>query len=153
MEVLGAVVTITSATIRTTSAVWSLCDTWREAPEELHRLLEDLRRAQQFFREAQEGLKHPSYLKTYDKTTASAQIDKLHQLLDDGAAVVGDIGQLVSRLRKGDDGGGWEKLKLEEVGKRRRAMWLRQTWKVARLRKRLKQVTVSICQMMVAQNV
>lgn len=153
MEVLGAVVTITSATIRTTSAVWSLCETWREAPEELHRLLEDLRRAQQFFSETQEGLKQSSRLGLGSKTAASAQIDNLHQLLTDGANVIRDIGNLVNRLRKGDDGGGWEKLKLEEVGKRRRAMWLRQTWKVARLRKRLKQVTVSLCHLLLAQNV
>jgi len=153
MEIVGAVIAVTAATVRTTSAVWSLCDAWREAPAELHRLLEDLRCAQQFFGETQEGIQHSPYLT--NRSGIPSATNDMQRLLGDGADVIKDIGHLVERLRRGprDDGGGWEELRLEEVGKRRRAMWLRQTWKVTRLRKRLKNVTARLCHLLVAQNV
>ncbi|KAK4174219.1 ankyrin repeat-containing domain protein [Triangularia setosa] len=57
MEVLGVVLGISTLVVRTTCTLYSLVDTWREAPEGLHRLLDDLRRSEQFCDETEAGLR------------------------------------------------------------------------------------------------
>ncbi|KAK3344494.1 ankyrin repeat-containing domain protein [Lasiosphaeria hispida] len=153
MEVLGTLIAVTNVTISTTSSLWSLCDAWREAPEELHRLLDDLRRSQEFLSETRIGLQSMYPEKSGHQLHPNrdfAALRGLERLLEEGSVVVRQIGDVINRFRTGED---WERLKPEELGKRRRALWLRQTLRVTRLRKKLKNITVSMCRLLVAQNV
>ncbi|KAK5654577.1 hypothetical protein OQA88_7206 [Cercophora sp. LCS_1] len=148
MEVLGAVLAVSNVAIATTSSVWSLCEVWRDAPDELFRLLEDLRQAQQFFSETRDGVQSMPLKRSH--ATKFTSLDALRSLLDEGGTVIKDIGKLIQKLHKDDH---WDNLKPDEVKKRRRALWLSQTHKVTKLRKRLKHITVSICRILLAQNV
>ncbi|KAK4185239.1 hypothetical protein QBC35DRAFT_20544 [Podospora australis] len=128
MEVLGAVVGITSVTVRTTtSKVWTLINTWREAPDGLHRLLDDLRRSQQFLDETETGLRElylawgtsPSDDPPDPTSTITAAI---LTLLEEAVVVIARIETWIEKIHNGD---GIDSLSSEGLSKRRKAAWLR----------------------------
>ncbi|KAK3687409.1 ankyrin repeat-containing domain protein [Podospora appendiculata] len=153
MEVLGVIIGVTGITIRTSSKIWSLCSAWRDAPKDLHRLCNDLTRAQRFFCETQHGISaiFPEATATTAKAHrwAAASREDLQVLLAQGEAVLKHIEDLADRLQRGDD---WD-MKMFDLSKRRRAIWLRNAHKVARLRRELSEIISNICRLLITQNV
>ncbi|KAK4183555.1 ankyrin repeat-containing domain protein [Podospora australis] len=134
----------------TRNQAWSISDAWREAPADFHRLLDDLRRTQQFFAEIQNGLRD-IYLPPSSSTCGFSTSPKLPvKLLCEGSAVVERIEQVVDKLRGADDINQSEV--AEGLQKRRRITWLRYSVKIIGLRKELKSVTLSIFRLLAAQN-
>lgn len=154
MEVLGAILGVSTIVVRASSSVYSLVDTWRGAPEGLHRLLDDLRRSQQFFEETEAGLRE-MYLGLSEEALKSASFasvaEALVGLFEDATVVIGRIEKVIENIIDGDglESGEW---KPEDLGKRRKLAWLRQSTTVAGLRKSLKSATVAIYRLLVVQN-
>ncbi|KAK4205269.1 ankyrin repeat-containing domain protein [Triangularia verruculosa] len=153
MDVLGAVLGVSTLIVRTTCAVYTLVDTWREAPEGLHRLLDELRRSQQFFDETEAGLRE-MYLvlseEAREMPSFRSVTETLVGLFEEAAGIIGRIEETIKRIV---DGNGLLECGSIELGKRRRLAWLRRTAEVTGLRKSLKSVTVGVHRLLVVQNI
>lgn len=56
MEAVSAILGVSEMALRTGSKLWEVSCAWRDAPEELHLLRDDMARTQRFFGETQHGL-------------------------------------------------------------------------------------------------
>lgn len=149
MEAVGAIFGIADIALRTSSKLWTLSGAWRDAPADLHRLSDDLDRTQRFFAETQEGIKTMYTLGTRVLGESHASWRELERLLDEGHAVLRQIEKFVDSLEErpaGVDG-------AKELGKRRRIIWMTSARKIQKLRDELRNVTSTICRLLIAQNV
>lgn len=145
MEVAAAIISITEVTIRTSSKLWKLSNQWRDAPEDLHRLRDDISRTQQFFDEVRQNAVYTSASWREDSPTQS----ELKKLLADGNVVIERIEMVVDKLT-----GNKPSLdKLASLGKMRRVAWMANAQTVASLRRELGNIVSSTCRMLVALNV
>lgn len=167
MELLGGVgaaIGVADVAVRTSLKLWRVSVAWRDAPNDLHRLLEDMTRAERFFREAEEGLKARS---SGSSTNASPPTRPQHQLEMDkllryGLQVLSQIEHIVDRLRDVDTSAGQSAQVLEKaqhgptdeasLSKRRKAVWLRNAGKISILRKELDTTMSAFCQFLVMEN-
>lgn len=190
MEIAFALVGVTDVAIRAGSKLWALSTAWRDAPNDLHNLRDDLTSTEQFFSEVQEHLRSvprsrlnsPIRVRSFsfeDKDisppTSRSSSDGTHDGRDDDmeSPVIGgqlELGRLVEQggvaLRKieaiidgllGTEGHVDAETqfmveKIGELGKRRRFLWLRQSRKIAKLRKELAHIRSGICRALIAQN-
>ena len=158
MDIVSAVISITEVTIRTSSKLWKLSTAWRDAPEDLHRLRDDITRTHQFFDEVRHNARYVTALGSEKRSVARPGFQRkvpmsrsdLPGLLDEGAAVLGRIEDFVDGLENEHGEGRGES---HELGKRRRLNWIRHSTKVARMRKELSNVVSSICHLLITQNV
>ncbi|KAK0724120.1 ankyrin repeat-containing domain protein [Lasiosphaeris hirsuta] len=148
MEAVGAIVGIADVALRTSSKLWSLSSAWRDAPEDLHRLQDDLARTQRFFSETGEGINALYAMGPGSQKESHASWRELERLLDDGADVLRRIEQFVDSLQRTNLLG-----EPKELGKRRRVIWMTSARKVAKLRTQLKSITGHACRLLIAQNV
>jgi hypothetical protein len=149
MESVAAVIGITEATVRTASKLWKLTNAWRDAPEDVHRLRDDITRTQQFFGE----IRHHTLLanKSEDAWDQSSPFEtELKLLLDGGIAVLGRIETFVDSLLGDQPTDGAEA--LLNIGKRRRLVWIANTRKVTQMRRDLRLKASNICHMLITQN-
>ena len=158
MELLGAVIGVADVAARTTSKVWALCENWRDAPHDFHRLKDDLTRIQLFFRETQEGLSsaphmHRAWKEESDTDAKSAprfpgDTSSLGRLLEVGMGVLRRLEHMVDDLR------GTSGLEDGDVLRRsRRLKWMANAAKVNKLKQELGDVTTGICRFLVVRNV
>src|SRR3954464_4335920 len=108
MEFLAALVGITHVSVRAGSKLLALRDAWRTAPAALHRLCDDLARAEHFFGEMHDALQDSfaAALAAEAGPPPSQSDQELRNLLDEGAKVIKEIEDIVDRLQRGGDGSG-----------------------------------------------
>lgn len=141
-----------------------MSNNWKDAPADIRRLQDDLFRTQRFFSETNEGISAlyaagqiPIPHKESKESHASWR--ELELLLDEGAEVLQKIEQFVDKLigkeshGPGSSSGSGSGSGSQEMGKRRRILWLTGTTKVNKLRAELKTVTSHVCRLLIAQNV
>jgi len=149
MEVFAAIVGVTDVSIRTSSKLWKLSSAWRDAPENLHRLRDDITRTHQLFAEIQQNAPAETSLEV-SKESPGTRTD-LKQLLGQGAAVLQQIEAIVEKLSKEEKNAkAGEPL---ELGKRRKLIWIRNERKVADLRKELRGIISGVCNVLINENV
>ena len=156
MEFLGAIIGVADVTARTTSKVWALCESWKDAPSDFHKLKDDLTRIQLFFRETQEGLSsapsRPSRRECDADTGSSIHISSdasnLGHLLEAGTGVLNRLEHVVDDLR-GSNGTGDDYV----LRRGRRLKWMAYAGKVSKMRQELGDITSGICRMLVVRNV
>jgi len=161
MEIVVAVAGLTDIAARTGSKLWSLSGAWRDAPDDLHRLRDDMVRTQQFFGEIKEGafalcmesLGSRSISMAEEKEPPDGQTE-LQSLLGDGADILQRLEGIVDRLLSIGGGGNGGRDMPRDLGKRGRLYWMGVVRKeVTTLRRELREVRSSICRLLIAQNV
>lgn len=150
MEAVGAIVGIADVALRTGSKLWSLFDTWKDAPAELYRLRDELTRTQRFFAETQQGVEalYSIQPKCRSMTESHASIRELELLTAKGLEILQDIDAFVDSLAKPS------KLNnLPDLGKRRRITWMANAKRVSKWRSELQTMAADVCRLLVVQNV
>ncbi|KAK0657996.1 hypothetical protein B0T16DRAFT_502951 [Cercophora newfieldiana] len=148
MEMVGAVAGILDVTVRTASKVWKLCQAWQDAPEDVHRLRDDLARTEHFFDETKHGMQ-AAILGSDDMLElkgASLRQRNLKILVEQGISVIESIEEVINALYRGEES-------PEAWSKTMRVVWLRYRAKVAKLRKELSTISMGICRLLIAQSV
>src|SRR5512140_480248 len=128
MEVAAAIIGVSEVAIRTTSKLWKLSNAWREAPEELHRLRDDLSRTQQFFDEVRHNSISATFSRSWNEESPTQA--ELRRLLLEGSRILEKIEDVVDKLT----GGQGRLEKLGTLGKMRRILWMANAQKIAGLR-------------------
>lgn len=147
MEFAAAVISITEVTIRTGSKLWKLSVAWRDAPEDLSRLRDDITRTEQFLDEIRQNALYPSPESSWQDDSPSQT--ELKRLIGEGLRVLEAIEEVVDTLVRGKGG----EQQSETLGKLRRLVWMANARKVTASRKQLNSVVSGICRMLIAQNV
>ncbi|KAK5653204.1 hypothetical protein OQA88_9102 [Cercophora sp. LCS_1] len=145
MEAVAAVIGIADVTIRTSSKLWALCNAWREAPSDLHRLRDDLTRTELFFAETREGLVSTSPQAGLNEKVILLD---LKRLLDQGGLVIQEVEDIVDQLWDGTASS-----PSDVLNARRKLTWLKNATKINKLRKELGTVLSAVCRVLVVQNV
>jgi len=149
MEFAAAAISITSVAARTSSKLWRLTGTWRDAPTDLHYLRDELTQTEIFFREIQQNLDTA-------QLTGPSQSPRreLDGLIKNGINVLKRIEVIADEFLAQDDGAEkqTDRQAPEELGKRRKFLWLRRLHKIVRWRKDLRVIRTSICQFMISHN-
>lgn len=145
MEALG-ILGVVTATARVTSTVWSLGESWLDAPRDFHRLKDELRRVQLFFDETNQAMNSLEFAQASEIRTP--RDDGLSCLLLEGATILERLEGVINDL-KGESGRGDQ----EELRKRRRLKWMANAQKLSRLRCELGGVTSAICQLLIIRSV
>ncbi|KAK5655396.1 hypothetical protein OQA88_5666 [Cercophora sp. LCS_1] len=143
MEFAAAIISITEVTLRTGSKLWKLSVAWRDAPEDLSRLRDDITRTEQFLDEIRQNALYPPATNSWKDDSPSET--ELKRLIGEGVRVLETIEEVVDHLVGSE--------KSDTIGKLRRLIWMANARKVTVLRKQLSGVVSSICQMLIAQNV
>ncbi len=159
MEIAAAVLGITDAAVRTSSKLWELSSAWRDAPSDLRSLRDDLAHTERFFMEIQEHLEDVRVWGSPKEPGGNVGTDnpqcELDRLISKGSIVLRRIEDMVDGLsvQDGTTNTQTSDQKIEELGKRRKFLWLRQTRRVAKSRKDLERIRASICQFLISHNV
>ncbi|KAK4448906.1 hypothetical protein QBC34DRAFT_438682 [Podospora aff. communis PSN243] len=160
MEIAAAVIGITNITIRTSADLWGLCDTWRDAPKELHYLRDDLVRAQEFLAQVKVGIDKLRLNHPVSDAVEKEPLRQLEVLLKKGLAVVSEIETIVHRISDGryyekseTESISWLDAKPEALSKRRRMVWLSKAGRIGRLRTMFKEIGMGICASLISLNV
>lgn len=149
MEVFAAIVGVTDVSIRTSSKLWKLSSAWRDAPENLHRLRDDITRTHQLFAEIQQNV--PAQTRPGGSKESPSTRTDLKQLLGQGVAVLRQIEAVVEKLSKEENHA--KAGEPQELGKRRKLIWIRNERKVADLRKELRGIIFGVCNVLITENV
>ncbi len=155
IEIVASIAGITHLLAEVTSKAWKISEAWRDAPQDLHWLRDDLTRTQNFFSEIeagvgtlsnklQEGEKGPQPVK--------ARVDELQRLLDQGVTILHRIEAVVDKVyqisKMGSDEG------YINLNKRARLYWTSFARReLVGLRKELAEVRSSVCRQLIFQNV
>ncbi|KAK0611445.1 hypothetical protein B0T14DRAFT_571331 [Immersiella caudata] len=122
MELAAAILGVTDIAARTGSKVWSLSHALLDAPDDFHRLGDDITRTQQFFGEVKEGtlcLKNHRLVARFGEESEDQR--DFQRLLSDGADLLqrieGIIDKLIQVNGQGVDG-------PRELGKRGKIHWI-----------------------------
>jgi len=165
MDIALAVLSITTLAVRASSKLWTISGEWRDAPADLYKLRDDVSGAERFFREIQQHVDESPRMGPFPKEASRLVVDspsselstsdfELGRLVDEGACTLRQIEEIVDGLAaavfSGDAGPPNDR--VLNMGRRRKLRWLRQSGKVARLRKELNHTRSSICQLLISQN-
>ncbi|KAK3395161.1 ankyrin repeat-containing domain protein [Podospora didyma] len=148
MEVVAGIVSITNVTIRISSKLWKLSDAWREAPENIYRLRDDITRTKQLLEEIGQNAAFETPPESQGESPEPRADLKI--LLNQGTAALRRIEEIIERLIRGDSA---DSNLSQDLGKRRKIIWLRYKEKVAALRKELGIIMSSICHLLITRNV
>ncbi len=150
LEILGAVAGLSSLAARTCSKVWDLSNSWRDAPEDLHWLRDDLTRTQSFFSEVEAGA---STLFLPPTKEGHASRDAIRQLVSQGSVILQRIETFVDKVlavskKPSDDATSMD------VGKRARVYWISYVRReLVGLRKQLAEIRSHLCRLLILTNV
>lgn len=141
MEAAAAVIGIADAAARASSKIWNLCEQWKDAPQDIYQLRDELDRADRFFSALKEASNQqfPAHVSENISTDLASLLKKGYntvytlQLLVDELLCTNYLPG-VSAQSRGEDG-------TVEISKRRRLLWLKRLHKVKRLKGTLKQTT------------
>lgn len=147
MEAVGAVFGIVDVALRTSSKAWKLSGVWRDAPAELHRLRDELDRAERFFSETQQGIESLYALSREHKGESHATWSEVERLLGAGVVVLRRIEDFIDSLERPDS---------QNIGqplsKTRRIKWMTSARKTTAAREELRGIMANICNLLIAQN-
>jgi len=154
MEIAAATLGILNVTARTASKIWSLCDSWKEAPTDIHLLRDSLDRAHDFFSQVQTGIKNTRM----DRLSAAnplheQSLGQLKQMIDQGSSTIARIEGLVLDILDGRDPGKDLVWHTRPLNKRRKIAWLAKSPRLARHGSALKEISNTICSILVMINV
>jgi hypothetical protein len=152
MELAAAILGVTDIAARTGSKIWSLSHAWLDAPDDFHRLRDDITRTQQFFGEVKEGTLGLNSRGFREKTEQELEEQSdLQRLLGDGADLLQRIERIIDKLIQVSSQSADSP---RELGKRGKIYWIGVVRKeIATLRKELREVRGAICRLLIAQNV
>lgn len=154
MELAAAIIGVADVALRASSKLWKLSATWRDAPAEIHGLRDDVTRTENFFCEIQQSIKIVGWVTHPNLEGQSALHVDLAELIEEGAATLRRIEAIVDGLDAPVLSGETSNSNMIWNGDRRkRLLWLRNSMKVAKLRKELCHIRSSICRLLIAQNV
>jgi len=152
MEVAAAAIGITEATARVSVGIWKLCDIWREAPKEVHRLRDELARAHEFLGSVREKVvQDPG---TSLATDESSQ--RLTSLLGRGRDVVEGLEDLINEVLgvqvQGYAPNYYRAARENPLKAKRKFIWMTKIGKVRNLRAALARNNAEIYGELVALN-
>jgi len=170
MEIAAAAASLVNGTVRTSSTIWSLCESWKDAPKEVHHLRDTIDHTREFFSQVQQGIEKARLdkLSIHFDPLQNGSHRELELLLKQGSAVVTEIENIVLRVLHGKEhsatqgknvdelsqgGGESSSLTPEVLRKRRRAVWMAKAATVARLRGVLKDTSRMVCANLISLNV
>jgi hypothetical protein len=152
MEIAAATIGITEVVVRSTSKLWTLTGAWRDAPTDLHHLRDELAHTETFLEEVQQNLDSAQL-----RGLLQGSQQELDRLIGSGTDVLRRIEAVVDDLLAGGDGihtsTRSNKQPLEDLGKRRKLLWLRRSHRVLRWRKEMRTIRASICQLLISHQV
>ena len=133
-------------TARASSKIWRLCELWKDAPQDVFHLRDELDRSSRFF----EALKIGMQQSLPASPSQTVMVD-LTSLLNRGHGTVSALQALFDELlivktdaEKGSGHGLSSENVAVELGKRRRVGWLKRFHRIKRLRNSLRQTTDQI---------
>lgn len=137
---LASVLGIADVAGRTSSMIWQLCGTWRDAPEDVHELRDSLIRANEFFLGIRRGLETEHQRATRTSGWDDETSRELDELLRRSEAVMKEVQGLLDRLLDGTN-----PPDVESLAKRRKLQWLKERGRASQLRHRLQELMFRIC--------
>jgi len=156
MEVVGLVLASAGATSKLSEAVWSLCDSWSNAPASVHELRDFLTRTQDFWAAVQAGLNQANSSYNNRSFGSALQSEKaqtpmpppqwegrssasLVRLLQQGLGTLENLAQILEEVAGGTDGPGDRSNKNTPaaLSSRRKFQWMRYLSKVRKFRAEL----------------
>lgn len=149
MEAVGAAFGIVDVALRASSKAWKLSGVWRDAPAEVHRLRDELDRAERFFIETQQGIQS-MYTRTRNSQPQShGTWAEIETLLASGVAVLSRIEVAIDNLTRPN---GSNHSASQPLSKTRRIIWMTSARKTAAARDELRAIVSDICNLLIAQN-
>ncbi|KAK5651530.1 hypothetical protein OQA88_11984 [Cercophora sp. LCS_1] len=138
MEAVAAIVGVADVTARASSKIWRLCELWKDAPQDVYFLRDDLDRANRFFASLRNSLE------TLPPTMGQPLSQDLEGLLGSGHRTISSLQLLLDEFLDDKQAGTRQ---VVEISKRRKLLWLRSLSKVKRLKGALRQTTeqVGLC--------
>lgn len=129
MEIAAAAIGIAGVAAQASSKLWTLINTWRDAPTDLRYLRDELTQTEIFFREVQPNL-DASQLSGPSESSRR----ELGGLIRHGTDVLRCIEAITDELLSRDDETEKEsdRKTLEDLGKRRKFLWLRRLHRIVR---------------------
>ncbi|KAK3377306.1 ankyrin repeat-containing domain protein [Lasiosphaeria ovina] len=157
MELAAAAFGLVGVTGRASSKLWKLCDSWRDAPREVHQLRDNLVRASDFFSQVKSGVERTSNSNSTPNAHQKESLRQLKLLLDQGFALIVDIETIIQKLSDGQPSSENTDQAHSEthdpLSKRRKIAWLANAKKLRRLGASLKEISVKICASLIHLNV
>lgn len=171
MEIAAAAASLVNGTIHTSSTIWTLCESWKDAPKEVYHLRDSIDHAQEFFTQVKQGIEKARLHRLaiqFDPLQDDGSHSQLNLLLKQGDATVTEIETLILRVLHGRNHSGNEVKSAEELSsggvespsstpevlrKRRRAIWMGKAATVARLRGVLNDISRMVCASLISLNV
>ena len=157
MEIAAVAIGVVNVTARAGSKIWTLCESWKEAPKEVHYLRDSLVRAQEFFSQVKLGIEKGRLDELASNPLQDDSLRQLELLLKQGLATIVGIEAIVQDITDGQHspsrGRGIHSSIQEPLSRRRKMLWLANAAKVARLRTGLKEISMMICASLVSLNV
>ena len=149
MEAVGAAFGIVDVALRASSKAWKLSGVWRDAPAEVHRLRDELDRAERFFIETQQGIESLYAVARHSQPESHATWAEIERLLASGAAVLHRIEAVIDNLTRPNAS---NPLPSQPLSKTRRIIWVTSSRKTAAAREELRATVSDICNLLIAQN-
>lgn len=145
MDPISAALGIASAATATCSAVWKLCERWRDAPSDVHELKDAVLQANEFSQAVKYNMESDRMLEVVPRTFPSH--NGLNKLLQDGETTLTAIRCLLETVINGSD---FEN--QVNLSRRMKIRWLKNAPKAKKLCKKLKQTTAQTCAFLISQN-
>ncbi|KAK5658146.1 hypothetical protein OQA88_2119 [Cercophora sp. LCS_1] len=150
MELAAAIVGVADVAARVGSKLWKLSAAWRDAPDDLCRLRDDLTRTHQFFNEIKEGGLSTFQAALRKQKEPPDGLSDLQTMLGDGLDILQRIEAIIDKLVQVS---GQPADSPRDLGKRGKIYWIGVVRKeIATLRKELREVRGAICRLLIAQN-
>ena len=148
MEIVACVIGVADVTARASSKIWRLCELWKDAPQDVFHLRDELDRSSRFFEALKTGMQQQSLPASSSSSPSQTVMVDLTSLLNRGHGTVSALQALFDELlivkTDAEKGSSSEKLVAVELGKRRRVGWLKRFHRIKRLRNSLRQTTDQI---------
>jgi hypothetical protein len=141
MEILGATLAVVDVTSRASAGIWRLCQAWRDAPEEVFQLRDEIDRADRFFCMLKAGIAESC---DSPDPCAFASVEEVVYLLQQGQRTIQDLQEIVDELfREGASQKSISQPPLDakvKLRSTRKLLWLRRAGQVKRSRMGLRKV-------------
>jgi len=124
MEIVAIVVGVADVTARASSKIWHLCEVWKDAPEEVCQLRDELDRAGRFFASLQNAIQQSFPASVPPSTSAD-----LKSLLNKGRCTIITMQVFLDELCSTKEALG-QCTQVGELGKSRRLLWMRRKKKI-----------------------
>lgn len=139
MEVVACVVGVADVTARASSKIWKLCELWKDAPQDVYLLRDELGRASRFFDALKSGIEQ-----SFPASLSPDMLVDFLSLLDQGHKTVSTLQLLFDDLLAPSNDSGKAHSTVLELSKTRKLYWLSRFHKTKRLRSSLRRTTEQI---------